>query len=152
MAVTVLFDVIDAVLAQLPTVVRSDVLVTDCYPPEDYLGDFVAVGVEDPVSPDRADSADAQMDWAHASGRSVDEVGSVRCVIGAYDGDTIAAARDRVKVTLDAIDTHIRDQVPPIGLPRLVACRIGAVRLYQQAADFGFVALLAFSLDYRARI
>lgn len=149
---TALLDVIDALLAHLPKI--AGCAVHDGYPTSLDPVAYVAIGVDDPGSTSRADSADATQEWAHASRRAADESGSVRVAIYDFDGGgVLSAARQRAGRVMDAIDDWLRSQSPPFGLPSIWSVHIADVRLYQdQTKDVGAEVLIVLTIAYQARI
>ncbi|HEY1174795.1 MAG TPA: hypothetical protein VGF17_01455 [Phytomonospora sp.] len=151
-------QVIDALVAQSPTApgMPAGVHVSDGYPVVKILDstDLLAVGVDDPADPGRADSGDSTQTFPHAAGRARDEAASVRCAVNVIDPDAVAkTARDRAFVILAAVAALVRAGGAPFDLASGIrGAGVTEIRLYQNQTDAGAECLLVFSVVFTARI
>ena len=144
-------QVIHELVARIPACHGFDVF--DSWPLSSNTRDFVAVGVDDLFSTSAADSAEATIDWAHASGRAADEEGRVIIAIHAARGESEAAvARSAVVAQLNAIDDWLRSERHPFGLPSIWSVRIDSYRLGQDQTSDGAICAISARIAYRARI
>lgn len=148
---------IPAVIDALVTLARSveGVTVYDGLGTLGEVGDFLMVGVDDPNTPNEAQSADSQQDWASSNPSSIDEVGQITCAALSWNGDTDQkAARDAAFATCNALATAIRSN-PTLSLPTLLWARYGKSQALTQNIDSdtgATEAMVVFSVYFRARI
>jgi len=150
---TAIFDVVNALVDQLGAALPS-VNVWDSYPDTDAPGDsYLVVGIPDPSNQDAATSASSSQEWAHTNHTRRNEMGDVWCVAVASNGDNNArAARASVKAITDAIEDYLRVNYT-LGLPTLLWTSYGeSTDLQQDRTDRGAIAMLVFSIHFRARI
>lgn len=156
MAETRLHEVIDALVTLARAALDDDlVLVCDGYPSSGADGGTVLlVGADDPLDELRADSGEATRDFALASGRGMNEAGTVRCAVTTYDGAGDAkTARDAAVAVLDTVAAAVRGTAPTyFNLPNIWRAAVTDVRLYQDQAEDGATALLMFTVTYAARV
>lgn len=148
------FEVYEDILAGLRATL-TDWNVYDGYPVGHDPSDFVAVGVDDPWSTTDATAVDADLDWAHAAGRAVDEVGTVNLVLVASDGSgEPAIPRARIRTAAAAVDAWLRQtQQPMQATPRVWQAKITRVRLgHDQTAEEGALCACLLVITYKARI
>jgi hypothetical protein len=153
MPTSVVPALIDAIVAtaqaQLPTLI-----VTDGVGRTDDPGDYLMVAVEDPDTEGFDMAATSTQEWANANYTARDEEGDVNCIAMAWNGDADPqAARQAVYDNVAALETALR-QNPPQGLDDVLWTSIMAAggRLEQIQGATGAVAILQFSIHFRARI
>ena len=154
MAVSAVFDLIDALVAQLPAAMPPGVQVFDGFPDTDATpAQFVVIGVPDPTDESAATSASSQQQWGPIGNRARDEEGDVFCVANVTNGDgSASAARASLKAILTAVESLLRTD-PTLGVPTLLWTSYGtSTDLMQDQDDLGALAMLTFSIHYRARI
>ena len=153
MAATVIFDVINALIAKFATVLPA-VTVYDSFPDTDAPPDsYIVVGIPDPSDANAATSASSVQEWAHTNHTRRDEAGDVWCVAVAADGgNSPAAARATVRAMTDAVEAALRDDYT-LGVTGLLWTSYGtSTDLQQDRTDRGAIAMLVFSVHFRARI
>lgn len=131
-----------------------DLIVTDGWAVTSDPGNYVMIGVEDPDVDGYAQSATSTQSWANANYTARDEEGDVNCVALAWNGDGDAkAARDAVYANVAALEDALRSN-PPQDLADVLWTSVMASggRLNQIQDSGGAVALLLFSIHFRARI
>jgi hypothetical protein len=143
---------IDALVSTARTALPN-VLVYDGFGVSDEPGDFLMVGVDDPDAPDQAVSADTQQDWANANYTARDETGTVTCAALSWNGDgDQKAARDACYAITAALEAALRT-TPSLGVASVLWTSYGTTARLTQAQDgSGALALLVFSVAFRARI
>ncbi len=149
-----IFDVYEAILKGLPTCL-TEWRIYDGYPVTSDPADFIAVGVEDPWSTSDATAAEAELDWAHATSRHVDEQGTITLALVASDGAGDAAVpRAKIRQATGQIDAWLREkQQPVVTAPRAWAAAISRIRLGQdQTASEGALCVCLLVISYTARI
>lgn len=158
-ATSVTPSIIDALFAQA-TSALPDVLVFDGYGLSDDPGpDILMIGVDDGRSTSAATSGTSSQSQATAgTPRSRDQNGSLNCWALSWTGNDAAKdARDRVYAIQAAVETILRAD-PQLGIPRpngqVLVIQIGDETFSQDnsAEDGGWEALLAFTINFEARI
>lgn len=145
----VIAAIVDTAQEQLP-----DLIVTDGWAVTNDPGNYVMVGVEDPDVDGYAESASSKQEWANANYTSRDEEGDINCVALAWNGDGDArAAREAVYANVAALEDALRWN-PPQGVDDVLWTSVMAAggRLNQIQDNGGAVALLLFTIHFRARI
>jgi hypothetical protein len=114
---------------------------------------YLMVGVEDPNSDRDSFGGEAEQEWAHANYTARDEQGRIMCAALAWNGDADPkAARDSAFGVVASIEALCRAN-PSLGVPQLLWTSFGGrIRLSQDQATEGAVALVLFDINYRARI
>jgi hypothetical protein len=137
--------------AALPTTT-----VYDGFGISDDPGDFLMVGVEDPDLQGAATSAQfAQVPATMGPARTRDETGSVTCAALSWNGDgDQKAARDAAFTIVAAVESMLRnDPSQGLGPGGYFVVQFGGTgTLTQQQDDNGALALVIFTVTYRARI
>lgn len=147
--------VIDGLLDGLTSAFAGqDVLVVDGF----GLGDrgyrtTLHVGVEDPLSQDRAASADADQQWSQIGGQQREEQGRIRSVLTAWGGDNeLRALRATAAACMDTVKRYL-DSSHDLGVVQLVRCAaITDISIYQDQDADGSAVVVAFTISYTARI
>ena len=141
---------IDGLTAALPTVDVRDSW-TDTADP----GDFLMVGVEDPDAVGYESSATAEQEWATIGNYSREESGEVVCCALSWNGDADpAAARAAAYGVVDAVAAWLKGD-PTMGVTSVVNLRAefaGRHTLNQARTDVGAVALVTFTVSFKARV
>lgn len=116
-------------------------------------GDHLFIGVDDPDNQDGASSATTQQAWANANHTARDESGDVTCAALSWNGDgDMKAARDAAYATCAAVENLLRAN-PALGVPSLLWTSFGTSQsLTQDQTDDGALALVVFTVSFRARI
>lgn len=152
MATTALFAVVDALVTIFDTALAITVYdgpqATDA-----NLQQYAAVGWDgDPTSTGQA--GDAQQDWAPRANTGLfsrDDRGTVRCVVVAWSGDSVVAARrTATKGYLASIENALRAD-PSLG-GVVIAAGITDIGLIQEVSDGGNTVRIPFTVTYMARI
>lgn len=119
----------------------------------DDPGDYLMVGVEDPDVDGFSSSAEVSQEWANANYTGRDETGDIKCAAMSWNGDgDITAARTAVYASLGLVETVLR-QDPSLDLPDLLWTGFGgSLQLNQIQDENGAVAMVLFSIHFRARI
>lgn len=147
-------DVIDALVALAEaTVDTSTVAVFDGPQPVfDPPEQFVAIGWDTGDEAGSGISADITQEWASLGNRAKDETGTVNCAVGVWTGDTNAKGRrDTAAAIIGQLETALRaDATLGIALVRNVGLSTGS--LTQEQIDDGVRAIVAFTVNYTARI
>lgn len=150
-------SVVPALMSAIVTTAKAqlpNLIVTDGWADSDDPGDYLMIGVEDPDVDGYAESASSQQEWANANYTARDEEGDINCVALSWNGDADAgAARDAVYANVAALEDALRFN-PPQGLDDVLWTSIMAAggRLNQIQDNGGAVALLLFTIHFRARI
>lgn len=156
MATSVVFDLIDRLVVVIRTALPA-ANVYDGYGETDDPGDFIMVGVSDPDEERAAPSASGRQSWVGIGARSRDEVGTVTCVAGSWNGnpDGLAQARAAVKVSLAAIENALRTD-PDLGgtVAGLMWTGFGdgELAVEQLQASDGTSVICRFDIAFKARI
>lgn len=153
MTTTLLPAVIDA-LVTVATAAVAPVPVYDGEHVAEEPGPFLMVGVEDLESSTSPLSASAEQSWASVGAKSRDESGRVVCVAYCDDGSArMKAARDGVFDIADRLEQGLRADPYLGGVTGLLWAEYGgSIQLTQAQYQGGAVAMLAFQVNYRARI
>lgn len=155
MATSVVPALIDALLAEGRTVL-TDVAVYDVAGGIDDPGNYLMVGIEDPLSEDSDFSADSKQEWASVgTGAPRDETGEIACCAVAWNGngnDGTKQARDAVYAIVGAVEDMLRAN-PSLGVAGVLwtSCATSG-QLRQIPGESGAGAVLAFRIYFRARI
>jgi hypothetical protein len=151
MATSVVPALIDALVSQSRAVL-PDVIVYDGFGVSDDPGEFLMVGVSDDT--DTASRAvSSHQEWANANHTARDESGDVTCMAVSWNGDADQkAARDGVYATKGAVEDMLRAD-PDLGLDNVLWTSAGTdENLDQNQDDAGALAILTFTIAYRARL
>lgn len=151
MATSVVPALIDAVVLAA-TATLPAVNVSDGFSVSDDPGDFLMVGVSDD-GPNPSTAVHSKQSWANANHTARDEEGDITCMAMSRNGDADAkAARDRVYTMKAALENLLRAD-PSLGLVNVLWTSAGVSEdLDQSKDDIGALAVLTFTIFYRARI
>lgn len=154
MATSVVPALIDALLTEARAAL-TDVRVYDVVGGIDDPGNYLMVGIEDPLSEDADFSADSKQAWANATYTARDEEGEIACCAVAWNGDGnegAKAARDAVYAIVADVETVLREN-PSLGVAGVLwtSC-LTSGQLRQIPGESGAGAVLAFRITFRARI
>lgn len=155
MATSQIPAIIDA-LVTAATAALPSVDVYDGFGNTEDPGNYLMVGVEDPNVTDAAFAASSSQSPATMStSRSRDEAGSITCAALSWNGDDDPkAARDSAFATAAAVATLLRT-TPGLGIAAggmLVTSYGEQQSLSQNRTEDGAMALLIFSIQFRARL
>ena len=155
MATSVVPSLIDAMVTAFDAAL-STVQVYDGYGVSDDPGDFLMIGVDQLDPSGQATAATVQQDWANANYTSRSEQGDIACAAVSWNGDAGNAgqksARDAVYATQAAVETVLRNN-PSLGVANVLWTSFGTnAQLSQDQDHKGSLALLTFSIFFRAQI
>ena len=151
MATSVVPALIDALfaaaVAALPNARVSDGVGVSSDP-----GDFLMIGVSDD-GPNPSTAVSSRQTWANANGTTRDESGNITCMAVSWNGNADAkAARDSAYATKAAVENLLRAN-PSLGVSGVLWTSVGTDEsLDQNQDDLGALAILVFTIAYRARI
>lgn len=154
MATSVIPAVIDALVIAAKAALPAQGIVTlDGFGVTEFVGNYLMIGVDDPFRPDAPLSATSKQDWAHANFTARDEEGDITCAALSYGGDVNQkTSRDSAYATTGAVENLLRAN-PSLGLANLLWTSFGTnMSLLQDQTDDGSLALVTFSVHFRARI
>lgn len=153
MPTTVVFDLIDALVAQCKAQLAG-IIVSDSYAITQDPGSYLMIGIDDPDAVTLARAADSRQEWAALGALQRDDNGSVHCVAESWNGDgDPKKARDDVKATLDGVAAVVNGDPTLGGVSGLLWTGYGASSTLTQAqTSNGAIARMAFTIAYRARI
>ena len=152
MATSVIPALIDALVTNAKANL-ADINVLDGYGVTDDPGDFLMVGVDDPLRDDEAQSGTSQQSWANANGTARDEIGDVWCSAYSWNGNgDQKGARDAAYATVAAVENMLRAN-PALGVAGLIYSEFGTSQtLTQNQDEHGASARVSFQVHFRARI
>jgi hypothetical protein len=152
MATSTVPALIDALVVEF-TSTLTGLRVSDGMGATDDPGDYLMVGVEDPDVDGFSSSADVTQEWANSNYTGRDESGDIKCAALSWNGDgDITAARTAVYASLGQVETVLR-QNPSLSLPDVLWTGFGgSLQLNQIQDGAGAVAMVLFSIHFRARI
>lgn len=149
---TLIPDVLNALLDQLPPVLTIEVL--DGEGANDNAStDVLLVGVYDPDSEDAPTGASAQQNFANTGRPGVrDDNGLVWCTAVSWSGDDDPrATRAAAFATAAAVETYVRDN-PTLGVAGVLWAGVSDLTLRQIRNAKGAEAQVTFAVHYRGRI
>jgi hypothetical protein len=156
MATSITPVLIDALVTQARAALTT-VNVTDGFRLGEDPTDVLMIGVDDGTSPAAASSSSATQEQATAgTPRSRNQTGAVNCwALSASGNATQKEARDAVYAIQAAVENLMRAD-PTLGIPRpngqVLVIQLGSEALTQDQTDDGAQALLAFTIEFQARI
>lgn len=155
-APSAVYDLIGALVEQLPGAVPDGVVVYDGFPTgEGYAAEWVLIGVEDPMIRGAATSATTQQEWASIGANAREETGEITCAASSWNGNADPKlARARVAEITSSIEMYLRENYD-LGLSQYAALWTGygsRTALRQAQDDKGAEALVVFTIAFTARI
>lgn len=154
MATSVVFDLLDAFLEQLPPLVPTTCQVIEAGDPRGDDSDWLFVGAGDPDN-EGLDTAvlATQTPGPFGTNRPRDERGNIMFVVDVTDGDgSMTLARAKVKAITAVVENLCRTN-PTLGIGVNVDLGYGAgYELKQNHSTAGARVVFSFSISYWARI
>lgn len=151
---TASYDVIDALVDQLPSV-SDGVRVSDGFGVSDDPGDFIMIGVDDLLSDRAAHALEADQEWAHVNHTTRHEAGDINCIAWSRVGDSDAGSskrvRDQLRAVLDSLADYIRTNYT-LGVPEVLWVGFRLISTDQDQDDYGAWCLANFQIHFEARI
>lgn len=154
MIISVIPDVIDALVVLASTALGTDALVLDGFGViEETAPAYVMVGIPDPLAEAGSASASVEQSWASVGARSRDEEGVIALTIYAINGDADQkSARDLIFDIARRIAEAVTADLTLGGAPGLLWSAFRVTDLEQSQTQHGAEALLNAQLAFRSRI
>lgn len=157
MTTTIAFDLVTQLVVKFKATAPADVQVYDGEGDSQDPGNFLMVGVGDPLSDSDTDAVSGTQEWSGLGAKASRESGTVTCCALAWSGDSGSdaqqAAREKVRDIVVGIDASLKAD-PNLGgtVPGLMWVRYGQTyRLTQPPID-GSLAIFEFEIAYEARL
>ena len=161
MATSVVPALIDALFTQAAAALPS-ALVLDGFGVTEDPGDFLMIGIDDPLSPDAAQSARmSQIPATAGTTRSRDETGEVFCSAMSWNGNGGSSAsqkqaRDAAFAIVAAVETLCRT-TPGLGIAGYgyVVAQVGGASDFNVKQDqntTGAMCIVTFPVSFAARL
>lgn len=145
-------DLIDALVAQVPPYLAEGVIVQDGLPTTWDVGDFLYVGVTDPDSPTPTPAATSTQEWPLATATGRNESGSLTCYAYVQRGSADAKeARDAAFAITAAVQDLLRGDVR-LGVPGVIRTSFESLDFDQGQTPDGALAVVTFRIAFAARI
>lgn len=145
-------DLIDALVAQVPPYLAEGVIVQDGQPDTWEVGDWLYVGVTDPDSPTPTNGASATQEWPLATATARNESGTLTCYALVIRGDgSVKDARDAVFAIAAGVMRLLRDDIR-LGIPGMVRTSFESLDFDQGQTPDGALAVVTFRIAFAARI
>lgn len=158
MTTTIVFDLITQLVETCSAAVPTDVSVYDGVGDSQSPGNFLMVGVGDPLAPEGPTSAVGTQEWKGLGARGATEAGSVTCCALAWSGgagnDAQRGCRETVRDIVSGVDAALKAD-PNLGatVPGLNWVRYGRdYGLTQLSDETGTAAIFFFEIAYTASI